>query len=217
MTSQRALLAFTPKSEHANPAWFSSECPQNYSPHKVLRPFLRPFLLTSAPVAASQIFTIVSADPLTIRLPSDEKATHFTSPLCPLTGHCGSMEYDALYDLLPSVKVQTHLPARVCPMVRICQRTGCQHQSHPGSRVSWSAPSGTHLQRHPVSARSQWVSKFKRVSKIEGMSDSRWFLLQFPDPHGRIGVPGSTTDPSVPLRELAGGMALLGSTPRAPR
>ena len=44
-------------------------------------------LLTSAPVAASQIFTMLSYDPLTTRFPSRAKATHHTTELCPRSVH----------------------------------------------------------------------------------------------------------------------------------
>ena len=46
-------------------------------------------LLTTVPVSERQILTSLSYDPLTTRVPSDEKATEVTRLECPVTGHFG--------------------------------------------------------------------------------------------------------------------------------
>jgi hypothetical protein len=48
-------------------------------------------LLTSWPVAASHIFTVLSFDPLTMCLPSGEYATERTQSECPVSVHCTSV------------------------------------------------------------------------------------------------------------------------------
>ena len=71
---------------------------------------------TTAPVAASQIFTVSSSDALTTRFPSGEKETERTAPECPLRKHTchppGSDSTASFSDLLEKAGGLYQKPAK---------------------------------------------------------------------------------------------------------
>jgi hypothetical protein len=64
-------------------------------------------MLTSAPVLTSQIFTRLSADPLTMLFPSADNATESTFAECPFTEHSGLIAENT------SSGVQMHSPVQM--------------------------------------------------------------------------------------------------------
>ena len=101
---------------------------------------------------------------------------------------------------------------RVCQQCQQCQRCGKHSRFLHGESRGHPCQQCQRCEKH--SRFPYGVSRGHSFQKCQRF----WAVpVTVSRPTRQECAPGSTSDPPVPLRGLAGGMALLGSTPRTPR